>query len=954
MRTEVMTLAPDKTEMVVKGNHFDKEYNELERLDRAGKLKFLSPQSDRYLELRDQQNTLLTSIKLPGGQERQVIDTRLEIISTEYHPGGEYLYVLGMAAPYSHYTIKKYETDQWKLIEQYEIKKQDFYFSGPMKISPDGSKIAIPGGRMEKDQHQYEVFVFDLDIFAPPALMIETSSSELFRFHSNGNYIAVLSGNAKGKIDLYDTHDGQLIFSANCDFFYAFHPTKDWLMYLKYDEQGRMEIKLVDIHSSIEVNSWQFDVIKAKIQSVPVFGPDGDYLVYADDVGIKYLELEKRVTKNQESTVSNSQKGLARISNVFLHPEGNQLMLQIPDVEQGKIITLNNVVQLNAESEKRGLFYLDKQWQYKITVRRFKGYDTQIELRDYVTDQLFWEAIAVGTLDAKVSPSGKYVVLLGLNQKGTRFYNFYEIRDIKTGKLIKKLPANYGCLKIEFGSDFRDFLLLNIPKKCGKFQYSDLPADYFDLNTKRKKMPPPPVYPALVQIPDGIIMRCWDFELPEEYPAVSQPFSIKNGEKIVTTISSFGPTTHELKIIDTQGLGNPMLSIDTKEICDLISSHFFDLNDKDSVLISCFSNENIGDQSGSQELVFRKINIQTGKSKLYAKFKGFALGYIYGEISSDAKYLFLVNIEGSAEIWHLPKSEKLLTIYATLNNGYLLLTPDGYYFGTKGALENVRFSAKDQSLPFQQYDLKYNRPDIILSRFEESTPELVELYRKAYEKRMEKMGFDENRVVDENHFPEIKVTNSSIPPYTDEETFEVFVKASDSKYALDRINIWVNDVPVLGRKGRSIKSQQSKEFESSFQIPLTPGENQFRLSVMNEQGVESLLENFSIECRAPKASSDLYLISIGVSEYANPEMNLSYAAKDAQDISRLFSDQKGHFAHVYRTELLNREVTRSRLQTIKSALQKTKPNDAVVLYLSGHGLIDEELDYYLATYDVDF
>ncbi|MEZ4852625.1 MAG: hypothetical protein R3B93_29400, partial [Bacteroidia bacterium] len=561
------------------------------RLERAGKLKSLSPQADRYLKLRDQQNTLLTSIKLPVGQERQVIETQFAISSAEYHPGGEYLYVLGMAAPYSHYTIKKYETDQWKLIEQYEIKKQDFYFSGPMKISSDGSKVAIPGGRMKKDQHQYEVFVFDLDIFAPTALMIETSSSELFRFHSNGNYIAVLSGNAKGKIDLYDTHDGQLIFSANCDFFYAFHPTKDWLMYLKYDELGRMEIKLVDIHSSIEINSWQFDPIKDKIQSIPVFDPDGNYLVYADDVGIKYLELEKRVTKNQESTVSNSQKGLARISNVFLHPEGNQLMLQIPDVEQGKIITLNNVVRLNAESEKRGLFYLDKQWQYKITVRRFKGYDTQIELRDYVTDQLFWEAIAVGTLDAKISPSGKYVVLLGMNKKGPRFYRFYEIRDIKTGKLIKKLPANYEAMKIEFGSDFRDFLILNIPEKCGKFQYSDLPAEYFDLNTKRKKMPFPPVYPALVQIPDGEIMRCWDYELPEGYPIVSQPVSISGGDKILTTINSSGINNSEIKIFNVHEPEKPLLTIDSRDICQLYSSRFFDYEDKDSILLSCFPDD---------------------------------------------------------------------------------------------------------------------------------------------------------------------------------------------------------------------------------------------------------------------------------------------------------------------------------------------------------------------------
>ncbi|MCB0837967.1 MAG: WD40 repeat domain-containing protein, partial [Bacteroidetes bacterium] len=934
LETQLLNIHPQKIEIASWGDPFDERFKELDRKDKASQIEFQSDEYKEFQNLEAKHRSLLTIISIPEGKKKVVLDTGVEIMRGVYSPDGRYLYIIGFIGWQGNtqsYQIQKYNTNTWKR-EQVEAFGSPGSYYEPKKstnqwaaFSPDGRYLAIPSGNSGTDYLQ----VFEEGKWTEPKLSIENAGNQTFSFHANSNSLAVDKWEKKGKnyqfsLSVFDPSTGLTLISIPKASSHSFHPEKNWLLSLNGDgDGGNWEVKLIDFIQNKTLKEWSLDI--SKISTLPVFEPNGEHLLFIEQDRLSYLDYQEKSTKNEsQSNQLPKSQDLSKIGAIHLQAFEPAGILSLVNPQYALRLDLTNVTQLTHIPHLDGFFGVDRRLRYKFRYKNMgesKGETNwKVEVKEFHSDKLIAEISVPVFLDLQMSPSGKYLLTLSYNSQ-KRFFSI-QAYSVESERLIWEVPIGFG-IRIQFLSEKEDILILNAANGCGVKNIKGINRKYYTASASTKYGIPPNA-PILINIATGDVMSCWDFSIPEKRQVPGIIIGMKEGKFLVVPESS--PASQlELKVVNTFLSGGSPLSIEIPELA--FQYNFFDLKEEDSTFLLVFTADAIGAEKG---LKFYKINLYTGEKEPFAYLEGAQYSFISSEISPDGKYFFLVNGNGSAEIWNLPKSEKLLTIYATLNHGYLLLTPDGYYFGTKGALENVRFSAKDQSLPFQQYDLKYNRPDIILSRFEESAPELVELYRKAYEKRMEKMGFDENRVVDDNHFPEIKVTNSSIPPFTDEETFEVFVNASDSKYALDRINIWVNDVPVLGRKGRSIKSQQSKEFQSSFQIPLTPGENQFRLSVMNEQGVESLLENFSIEYRAPQASSDLYLISIGVSEYANPEMNLSYAAKDAQDISKLFSDQKGHFAHVYRTELLNREVTRSRLQTIKSALQKTKPNDAVV------------------------
>jgi uncharacterized caspase-like protein len=47
-------------------------------------------------------------------------------------------------------------------------------------------------------------------------------------------------------------------------------------------------------------------------------------------------------------------------------------------------------------------------------------------------------------------------------------------------------------------------------------------------------------------------------------------------------------------------------------------------------------------------------------------------------------------------------------------------------------------------------------------------------------------------------------------------------------------------------------------------------------------------------------------------------------------------------------------ATRENILAVKQKLMQTHVDDEVILYVSGHGLLDKNFDFYFATYDMNF
>ncbi len=98
------------------------------------------------------------------------------------------------------------------------------------------------------------------------------------------------------------------------------------------------------------------------------------------------------------------------------------------------------------------------------------------------------------------------------------------------------------------------------------------------------------------------------------------------------------------------------------------------------------------------------------------------------------------------------------------------------------------------------------------------------------------------------------------------------------------------------------------------------GENKVQVSVLNNNGVESLRETVYATSDVTTAG-DLYIISIGVSNYKDTKFNLSYAAKDAEDMVNAFEGNTV-YETVHQKIMINDQVTRENIFELKEYLSQ--------------------------------
>lgn len=326
------------------------------------------------------------------------------------------------------------------------------------------------------------------------------------------------------------------------------------------------------------------------------------------------------------------------------------------------------------------------------------------------------------------------------------------------------------------------------------------------------------------------------------------------------------------------------------------------------------------------------------------------------QFSPDGRSLISGGHDGAVRIWDLQSGKERAALVALGQEDFVAVTPDQYYRASKTRAKGVAFRVKGQLYPFEQFDLRFNRPDIVLARLGMASPEIIQSYKLAHDKRLKKMGLSEQMLGTDFHLPELRILTTDVPVSVKQTMLTLRVKAKDSKYTLDRFNIFVNDIPVYGTAGLPLPNRQVKEHVQEVQVPLVPGRNKIQISVLNQQGTESLRETVYTTSTAEVASPDVYVVGIGVSDYKEKSYNLRYAAKDAHDLMSVYKaveQRPGIKGKVHLLDLTNQKATRSEIRKAKEWLKQSTINDLVVVFAAGHGMTDEKFDYYFGTHDID-
>jgi WD40 repeat protein len=466
-------------------------------------------------------------------------------------------------------------------------------------------------------------------------------------------------------------------------------------------------------------------------------------------------------------------------------------------------------------------------------------------------------------------------------------------------------------------------------------------------------------------IGDELNILSADFSSDEQYVIASSyndessVWDFESGDLVKTlsggSFSTFSPNNKNILTISDKVYLWDVKSFKLNKVFDLNSSVYNQANFNITGNVVCITSEF---DPNAPPLIF---NILSGEK--YDVLNYSSLGFRFGDnlnFTPDGNFLIISSGDSKTIIWCLTTNKPLYEIIELANKNWIVkLSNSPYFMSSKEASKLLHYVTPSlKVIGFEQLDPIYNRPDIVLDSigkyFGNSDGGMINEYRKSWEKRIDRLGLDKEKLgKGEIAVPNAEIVGADAIQYENKNgKLEINVSANDPKYILNRFNVYVNEVPIYGSAGISIAPLKKQIWDTTLSVPLSLGENKIQVSVMNELGLENFKYPTYVNYTPAnnKIVSKTFYIGIGVNEFKDSYHNLKYCVKDVTDLAKEFKGKNTRIKLI-----TNENVNRENILKLKKYLiDSTTVNDKVIISCSSHGLLDDSLNFYLATSDIDF
>jgi hypothetical protein len=167
----------------------------------------------------------------------------------------------------------------------------------------------------------------------------------------------------------------------------------------------------------------------------------------------------------------------------------------------------------------------------------------------------------------------------------------------------------------------------------------------------------------------------------------------------------------------------------------------------------------------------------------------------------------------------------------------------------------------------------------------------------------------------------------------------------------------------LNKKGTTTTIKKNgKTTNISGSVKLKEGNNVVYIKVSNQNATnqsQPIIINYK-PTFANNKKPNLYILTVGIAEFLDTNYNINYADNDAIDISKMFLEQRNMpedqriFGEITVETLTNEEATRENIQkTILNMKKIVSKNDIFLFFISTHGEIGSDNQFYLRVYNTD-
>ena len=322
----------------------------------------------------------------------------------------------------------------------------------------------------------------------------------------------------------------------------------------------------------------------------------------------------------------------------------------------------------------------------------------------------------------------------------------------------------------------------------------------------------------------------------------------------------------------------------------------------------------------------------------------------------NERYL-LTEEYGGLCLWDVTKKRKLGKIYMFEKSGdWVLLTDDGRFDATEGALKKMYFTKGKEIIPIESLFEQYYVPGLLKQIWDNTLPTNVPNINDLKSAPLIKISLDAK---DRN----LEVTDDISIIKIDKEQVIIKTEADGLSDVVNEIRLYQNGKLVHSTRNLTVEDESKGEklLNKNFTVSLNAGLNNFKAVAINSQRTESLPAQIIADYKPliipvkPEGSDiQLHLLVVAVNKYKNPKYSLNYAAADATAFIAAIKDgSQNLFNKVSTTFLQDADATREGLtaafEKIKSA---ARVQDLFVFYYAGHGVINDKKEFFLVPYDV--
>ncbi len=333
--------------------------------------------------------------------------------------------------------------------------------------------------------------------------------------------------------------------------------------------------------------------------------------------------------------------------------------------------------------------------------------------------------------------------------------------------------------------------------------------------------------------------------------------------------------------------------------------------------------------SGSWDKTLRMWDAAGGQP--IRSFEGHSGWVNSGTFLPDGTRLISGSSDGTLRIWQAATGELLATLLAAQSGEWLAMTPEGFFDASAKGADMLTIVRGLEVFGIDQFYQVLYRPDLVREKLAGDPNGRV---RQAAAK------LDLAKLLDSGRVPRVDIISHKVQDASPVDLVNVEARLDDQGGGIGRAEWRINGITV-GVVEKTAGAAR-RPFPLKQAMALDPGENTIEFVAYNGTNLVA-----SAPARArivwtgsePTVPPRLYVLVVGINDYLDASLKLTYAVPDAKALAAALKDAgQGHYEEVIVTHVLDGDATASKLDAAFTDLAaKVRPRDVFLFFAAGHG-----------------